>query len=788
VNLPIEAVLDELWTAARSARGFVLVAPPGAGKTTRVPRRLADEPGIEGRILVVQPRRVAARSAAARLAAEDGTKLGARMGYAVRFDRRADANTRVVVMTEGILLRRLQADPFLSDVGAVLLDEFHERSLASDLALGLLAEVRREARPDLVVGVMSATLDPAPVADFLGGVPVVLSEGRTFPLTVHHVATDVGPATRPRELAAATADAIRHALGVGEGDVLAFLPSLRTVDETVAAVRGLGVEVLPLHGGLSPAEQDRALSPGRERRVVAATNLAETSVTVPGVRIVVDTGLARRPRFSSATGLDRLETVRISQASADQRAGRAGRTAAGHAIRLWSARSHDARPPFDPAEIHRVDLAGAALQLLAWGTPPSAFDWFEPPPAPILEAAEALLTDLGAAEGGRLTPLGRRMAELPLHPRLARRVLDGGTDARWAAAWLAEGGRGAPADLELAIRAVAADPPRAVRRGFDQIGRLAGPTAGRSLDRAVLAAWPDRVAQRRPHARERARLASGRGVRFDPDDVPPSDWTVALDVDDRGAEGFVRRWCAIDVADLPTEAVTATHLDPATGAVQTRTERRYRQLVISAHPEPLDPHAAAQLLAEVAERDPGAVIPDRDDFVELRNRIALAHRLDRDVPEPTDAFLAALVPALGFGLRSVAALRDAPWARALRDAMGHRTWQRVERLAPERITVPSGSSRRLRYPADGPPVLAVRMQELFGATDTPRVGEGRVPVLLHLLAPNGRPQQITDDLAGFWANTWPEIRRENRARYPKHAWPEDPLSARPEARPQRRRR
>ncbi|MEO0602394.1 MAG: helicase-related protein, partial [Myxococcota bacterium] len=534
MDLPIDAVLDDLVTASRDARGFVLVAPPGAGKTTRVPRMLADGE-VRGQILVVQPRRVAARSAAARLAVEDGSPLGERMGYAVRFDRRATAATRVVVMTEGVLLRRLQADPFLSDVGAVLLDEFHERSLASDLALGLLAEVRRDARPDLIVGVMSATLDPAAVAAFLGGVPTVRSEGRTFPLTVTHRACDVGPATHPRDLARDVADAIVEASWAAEGDVLAFLPTIRAVRETVDLVRArrADLDVLPLHGALSPAEQDRALAPASSRRVVVATNLAETSVTVPGVRIVVDTGLARQPRFSSSTGLDRLETVRISKASADQRAGRAGRTAPGRVVRLWPARSHDARPAFEPPEVHRVDLAGAVLQLLAWGTAPEAFAWFDPPPGPMLSAAQALLADLGATEGGGLSSRGRAMADLPLHPRLARLVLAGDLDARWAAAWLADSGRSdLPADLELAVEAIASAPPRPVRRAFEQLVRIAPPAPrARRLPDAVLAAWPDRVAQVRPHAPDRARLVGGRGVRFAPDALPPP-YVVAIDVDD----------------------------------------------------------------------------------------------------------------------------------------------------------------------------------------------------------------------------------------------------------------
>lgn len=786
MDLPILAVLDAIEAAARDARGFVLVAPPGAGKTTQVPRRLADT-DLPGQILVVQPRRVAARSSARRLAAEDGTALGTRMGYAVRFDRRATDATRVVVVTEGILLRRLQADPFLSDVGAVLLDEFHERSSNADLALALLAEVQQEARPDLVVGVMSATLDPDPVARFLGGVPILRTEGRTFPLTLTHRTTSVGPASSARDLAATVARAIEEVLDEAEGDVLAFLPSLRSVDATVAALSRPALDVLPLHGGLSASAQDRALTAGSRRRVVVATNLAETSVTVPGVRVVVDAGLARQPRFDSGTGLDRLETVPISKASADQRAGRAGRVAEGRVVRLWSERAHVTRRDFDVPEIHRVDLAGVALQLFAWGTSPRDFAWFDRPPDHAIDAALELLERLGAVHDGTLGARGHRMAELPLHPRLARLVLTGNADARWVAAWLAEGGRGTwPLDLELTAPALASDAPSNVRRVAEQLERSVSGAEGVPLRRAILAAWPDRVALRRPQAPDRARMVGGRGVRFPESALPETPLIVAVDVDDRGTEGLVRRYCSIEVSEIPLEDHTLTTIDGE--AIQTREERRYGDLVIAAHPAPLDPHAAAACVAAIAQRDLDTVLPDSETFAQLRYRIAFAHQIDPAIPEPSDDWLREQVANLAYGARTLAAVRTADWASALRDAMGYPAWQRLQALAPERLTLPSRSSRRLAYAAEGPPVLAVRMQELFGQADTPRVGEGRVGVLLHLLAPNGRPQQITDDLAGFWARTWPEVRKENRARYPKHAWPEDPLTAAPEARPQRRRR
>lgn len=834
--LPIDAVLAEVLAAARGGT-FVLVAPPGAGKTTRVPPALLDV--VQGEVVVLEPRRVAARAAARRMAEERGEPLGRTVGYQVRFDRVDSPATRIRVVTEGVLLRRLQDDPLLQGVGAVLVDELHERSLDADLSLALLAEVR-EARPELVVGAMSATMDPGPIAAFLGA-PVVESAGRAFPVEVSYL-----PYPDERPVEDVVADGVRRALAEGDGDVLAFLPGVREIRRT--AERLPGIDVVPLYGDLPPEAQDAALRPGSGRRVVLATNVAETSVTVPGVATVVDGGLVRRPSYDPGTGLDRLDTVRVSRASADQRAGRAGRTGPGRALRLWTERLHLALSASDPAEVRRVDLAGPVLQLLAWGSDPLGFRWLEAPPEEAIRAALRLLADLGAVEGRHPTPLGRALVALPLHPRLGRLVLEGARlghpdDAALAAAILAErdmAGPGAPSASDVldrvdAVREGRGDPGlrRHVLRAADQIRRRAprpgdahpfpvapsfvhpspipppaseGPRSARPSDgsrrsasaedadgatltrdeallRAVLAAWPDRVARRRAPGSDRALMVGGKGVVLGGSAVREPELFVCVDLDAAGPEAKVRAASAVDRGWLSTEATEELAFDDAAGRVTARVVVRYRDLELAAHPTAPDPERAAALLADAAAARIDRAMPDDDGWRQLLARIAcLAEwRPDHGAFDPRD-----LLPALCAGRRSLDDLRRADWTQAVREALGSARWRALEELAPERIAVPSGSRVRLAYEVGRPPVLAVRVQELFGLARTPTVAGGRVRVLLHLLAPNGRPQQVTDDLAGFWERTWPEVRKELRARYPRHAWPEDPLAARPESRPRRR--
>ena len=800
--LPIDPVLPEVLDAVRTRGAAVLVAPPGAGKTTRVPPALLG--AVSGEVWVVQPRRVAARAAARRMAAERGEPVGRTVGYQVRFDRVGGASTRIWVVTEGILLRRLQQDPLLDGIGAVLLDEVHERSLDGDLALAFLREVR-EARPELVVLAMSATVAPGPFAAYLGDAPVIASPGRTFPVEVEHLAL---PDARPIE--DAVADGVRRALAAYEGDALVFLPGVREIRRVQERLSGLDVDVVPLYGDLPPEAQDRALLPGERRRVVLATNVAETSVTVPGVRIVVDSGWVRQPRRDPGTGLDRLDTVPISRASADQRAGRAGRTAPGRAVRLWTERDHRERAAYDVPEVRRLDLAGPVLQLLAWGADPRRFAWLEPPPDHAVDAALGLLVALGAVHDGALTAVGRELAGLPLHPRLGRMLLAGAAlghadDAALAAALLAERdaarpARGIPSDSDVLdrvddVRAGRID-GRTIVRVAEQLQRLVRPgprTAGRdeACGRAILAGWPDRVARRREAGAERARMVGGRGVQLDPSSaVRDAELFVAVSVADVPGEpdARVRVASAVDRGWLAETVQTEVAYDAEADAVRARRVHRYGDLVLASHPTRAEPAQAAACLARLVASDPGRAMPidgglpalrARLRFLEVRDGAAAGDRWSVD--------WAAVADVVCVGCTSLGAVRRADWAGAVRDTLGWHAWQELQRRAPERVTVPSGRAAGLDWPDDGGvPALAVRMQELFGRRDTPTVDDGAVRVRLHLLAPNGRPQQITDDLGGFWTRTWPEVRKELRARYPKHAWPEDPLTAAPQGRPGRR--
>jgi len=839
--LPIDDVLPELIRAVAASGSAVLRAPTGAGKTTRVPPALLDwmrGQGIEGQVVVLEPRRVAARAAARWITEERGGRLGEEVGYQVRFDRKASPSTRLLVVTEGVLLRMLQDDPLLERVGAVVFDEFHERSLQSDLALALTQRVRTSVRDDLRIVVMSATLDPTPVADFLGGAPIVESQGRAFPVEIEHAPVD--PETR---LERAVRSAVLDAAGRNEGDVLVFLPGvgeIRRCASTLEDLTGtLGLRVVELHGELPPERQDAALASGPRRKVVLATNVAETSLTIPGVRVVVDAGLERLPRTDPTVGLERLETVRISRESADQRAGRAGRTAPGLCIRLWG-RGQDARLDARRSpEILRTDLSGAVLQLLAWGeTDLRAFPWFEAPPPQALDAAQDLLTRLGAVADGHLTDTGRAMAGLPTHPRLARLLVETrrvGHPRRLAlaAAVLSERspfvrmapgesvGHHAVSDVLDAVQALEAfeatgrtdagvrplrrGPARHALRACDQLARAIGrgpqaPDGEEAVLRAVFAAYADRLARRRAPGDDRAVMVGGRGVRLDrSSSVREPELFVCVDVDAgrRGerAEAWVRMASGVERKWLPPERLTTTQtvgFDAERQSVTGTRRTTFDDLLLDevTIQVPRGPEVE-RVLAERARKNLSAALALGDEPVaSLRARVRClrAWRPDLDLPAVDDATLEALLPELVRGRRSFAELRKAPLLDHLR---GRFTWEQLQTLdreAPEHIEVPSGSRIRLKYEAGRPPVLAVRIQEVFGLRETPCVAGGRVKVLMHLLAPNHRPQQVTDDMPSFWANTYAGVRAELRRRYPKHAWPEDPLSAEPERRPRRRRR
>ena len=853
VNLPIDAVVPRITEALAERSAVVLQAPTGAGKTTRVPPAiLAAGTGAEGRVLVLEPRRLAARAAARRMGEEHGWRLGDEVGYHVRFDRRAGPGTRILVVTEGILVRMLQRDPFLEGVGVVIFDEFHERNLQSDLALAMVRRVQHDARPDLGIVVMSATLEPQPIADFLGHCPIVESVGRLHPVEVRYL-----PRADPRPVEAVVAAGVERALDESTGDVLAFLPGVaeirRTADRLSSAARHQGWAVLQLYGDLPAEQQDAVLQPGRRRKVVLSTNVAETSVTIEGITAVVDSGLARTLRFDPSHGLDRLELGRISRAAAEQRAGRAGRLGPGLCLRLWTAHDDRSLAPRTTPEIRRVDLASPALQLAAWGeTDLGRFGWFEPPEPAALERALRLLKDLGALDTRGPTELGRAMARLPVHPRLARLLIagHGGGEARKAALCAAllserdvlqrgpESPRVArtsgPSDLldrldaverfaatghgETALGPIHRGRAGHILRAGQQLLRLVerGPpsvrTGGRrealpagdrdadsetTLLRALLAAYPDRVARRRPTDPERGVMVGGRGVRLSPAScVRRGDLFLCLDLDAKGREAWVRLASRVEPSWLPAHHVRTsieTRFDEEHGRVEARRRTRYRDLVIgeaACDPGDCEPGELERALIEAASENLDRALaleaPDVASFL-ARARSLGDWMPELGLPAFAEEDLLAVLPQLAAGKRSFAELRRAPLLAVLKGMLGFETCRSLDQLAPERLEVPSGSRIRLRYEPGRPPVLAARIQEMFGMHETPTVGGGRVPVLLHLLAPNQRPQQVTRDLASFWRNTYPQVRKELRARYPRHAWPEDPLTAPPQRRPGRRR-
>jgi len=838
--LPIDAVLPELVAALRAHPCAVLKAPTGAGKTTRVPSALLDA-GLAGRgqVLMLEPRRLAARAAARRIAFERGAQLGLEVGYHVRFERKASGATRILVVTEGLLVRYLQDDPFLSDVGVLVFDEFHERSLHVDLALALARRVQQDGRPDLKIVVMSATLRTARLAEWLGNAPIVESAGRLFPVDVSYLEREPDRFV-DREVALG----IEHALAQTDGDVLAFLPGVgeirRTRDALATLAERRGVRIHELYGDLPAEEQDAVLRPGDRRKVILATNVAETSVTVEGVTAVVDSGLARRSRFDASVGLDRLELVRISRSSADQRTGRAGRTQPGICLRLWTEGVQRSLSDEDEPEIRRVDLAAPALQLLAFGErDPRAFPWFEAPPPVALDTALVLLTRLGAIDANGITEIGRILARFGAPPRLARLLVEGHAlgclgDAALAAAMLQErdpfvrdraqrNARRSDSDVVDRIRAlrafarggtspsapgeVNASAARFVLRAAEELRREAVRTLGEpardehdeeSTMRALLAAWPDRLARQRESGSRRAVMEGGRGVRVaDESGVVDHELYLCVDLDggERGerAEALVRQASAVDRAWLDPKLVrteAGVRFDAATGRVRALRRTTWNGLVL----DEVETGAAseddvAQALAEAASEDLARFLPLEDPETAAflgRIRSLRAWIPELGLPAFDDAELRALLPDFARGCRSLADLKRKDLATFLSERLPWDQRRALDEAAPERLSVPSGNQIRLAYEPGRAPVLAARIQELFGLAETPRVARGRVRVVVHLLAPNGRPQQVTDDLASFWNGAYFEVRKELRTRYPRHSWPEDPWNAQAEKRPKRR--
>ncbi|MEN6624986.1 MAG: ATP-dependent helicase HrpB [Candidatus Sumerlaeia bacterium] len=832
--LPIDPLLPDIVSSLKTGRALVVVAPPGAGKTTRLPPALLPicaPPNDQ--VLVLQPRRVAARAAAARIAHEQGWRLGDEVGYHVRFENRCAPATRLRILTEGILTRRLQGDPALERVGAVVLDEFHERSIHTDLALALLREVQQALRPDLRLVVMSATMDPRPVSKFLGNAPILASPGRLHPVEIEFIDRPSGAAAAD-EAAGAARRVLRHAspeLNPADpcdpGHVLVFLPGMGEIRRAESALSDVPADLHVLHSSVSSADQDRALRPSTRRKLILATNIAETSLTIDGVRTVIDSGLARVPVSDPRLGIDRLDLRRISRASADQRAGRAGRTAPGRCIRLWTRAEDAALSPADPPEIRRVDLASTILALRAWGVtdPGGRFGWFEPPRPDALALADRLLTMLGAvAPDGRLTEIGRRLARLPLHPRIGRMLLAGADsghvrEAAALAALLSErdllaspGSRRKSAGVEgrsdllerldILESGAGADPQAVAgaRRVRDELVREIGrgrAGARRRCDilQLPLFGWPDRVTLRRPADPSRGVMVGGRGVVLEPSSVVRRA-PLFLSIDPRDPEN-VRPGAASESRVSLASAIepewleqSFPHLierrvqfqfDPARGRVIGLRQTLYAGLAIAedATGAGSDPEAAGDALYDYICASPTAseaFINNDPAAARWLARAALLRRAmpELNIPEFDTPALAEIIRAACDRQTTIEAAQKR-LVPLLENRLGHRLRRALAEHAPDAVEIPGGRRVKLEYQPDGPPILAIKLQHLFGMAEGPRVAAGRVPVLLHLLAPNGRPAQITSDLAGFWRTGYAQVRKDLRARYPKHAWPEKPM-------------
>jgi ATP-dependent helicase HrpB len=812
-ELPVTEALPRLIEALSAGRDAVLVAPPGAGKTTLVPLALKDELwAAGGRIVVVEPRRLAARAAARRMAALLGEPVGATVGYAVRLDQASGPQTRVLVVTDGVFSRMALDDPELPGVAAVLFDEFHERSLDCDFGLALALDIKGALRPQLRLVAMSATLDALPVAGLMGGAPVIESRGRSFPVEIAYLPRKPGEPVED-----AMASAIRRALADEEGSILAFLPGRAEIERTIDRLAGRlagNVDLIALHGGLESADQDEAIrapQPGR-RKVVVSTSLAESSITIDGVRIVIDCGLARLPKFDPGTGLSRLETLRVSRASADQRAGRAGRTAPGIAWRLWHEGQNGAMPPTTRPEILEADLTGLVLDCAAFGvTDPRSLRFLDPPPSAALTEAGRQLRALGAIDqAGNLTATGAAMRRLPLPARLARMVVkaaergEGGTAAEIAILVTERGLGGASVDLERRLAAFRADRGVRARQAAALAGRiaLAAGDAGRCADaetgRLLADAFGDRVAEARGRPGE-FRLASGTGARMDETDpLALSPYLVVADLQGRAAGARITAAAAISreaieraLSDRIETDVTTT-FDPASASLRRRGRRRLGVLVLGEAmlPPPSGAEADRALIGAVREHGL-AILPWNDAATSLRARLAWLRRaFGAPWPEMDDDALAGrleewLLPFLS-GEPKLSSLSGAALDQALRSLVTRDLEREIDRLAPPRFTAPTGSRFAIRYDGETP-VLSIRVQELYGLDTHPAIAGGRVPLLIELLSPAGRPIQTTRDLPGFWRGSWQEVRREMRGRYPKHDWPERPEIAAPTTRARPRR-
>ena len=825
-DLPIVAVLDAAAKALADHACLVLEAPPGAGKSTLLPLHLLKQPFAQtGRILMLEPRRLAARAVAARLAANLGEAPGGTVGYRIRNDSKQSKDTRLLVVTEGILNRMIQDAPDLPGIAAVIFDEFHERSLDADLGLALAREAQQGLRPDLKLLVMSATLDGDRVAALLGDAPVIRAEGRMFPVETRH--RPLGPTERIED---ATARAVREALADEPGSILVFLPGAAEIKRVAERLSGLpgATDLYPLYGDLGQGEQDRAIapSPSGRRKVVLATAIAETSLTIDGVRVVVDAGQMRLPRFDPAAGMSRLVTARVSAAAAEQRRGRAGRLSPGVCIRLWPEAEQRGLVPYSPPEIVSADLAPLALDLARWGAPDGAgLAFLDPPPAAALAQARDLLTLLGALDGdGRLTGHGKAMAQVPAHPRLAHLLLAGrergmGGMACRLAALLGERDilrftGGAPREADLSWRldllregareslphgvaldrgtlARAREQAGAFRR---QLGLKPGEDESGDAGLLLALAYPDRIGLRRPDGEGGYLMSGGRGAALPPGDPLGGHDVLAIgEIDGGGAMGGGGQNARIFLAaPLARETLEQEFSDRIETGDSVRWDRREQRI----EARRLRRLGALTLASQRLSDPPPEAVADAwrqglsqldwpwdDGARALRARLAFLHRIEPESwPAMDDAALLAdagdwLLPRLA-GLTRWTQVTPALLSEALRERFDWNARQALDRLAPQRLTVPSGQDRPIEYDGD-PPALRVKLQEMFGATETPRIAGGRVPLVLHLLSPAGRPLAVTGDLASFWRGPYQDVRRQMRGEYPKHPWPEDPLAAAP---------
>ena len=801
VALPIAQVLPQLIDALRAGSNAVLVAPPGAGKTTAVAPALLNEPWCTGQILLLSPRRLAARAAAERIAELMGEQPGGTVGYATRMDSKSSARTRILVLTEGIFVRRVQDDPELSGISAILFDEVHERSLDSDFGLALALDAQAALRPDLRIVPMSATLDGARFAQLLDGAPVIESEGRIQPLELRHI----GRAAEKRiedEMAAAIRRALKEE---AEGDILAFLPGVAEIERTAERVEGEGVEIHRLHGSLDPAAQRAAIRPSRDgrRKVILATSIAETSLTIDGVSIVIDSGLARRPRYDRAAGVTRLVTERASQAAATQRAGRAARQRPGVAYRLWEAAATAGMPPFDPPQILESDLSSLLLDCALWGvTDPASLRWLDPPPAAAVSEARKRLSVLEALDDdGRITSHGKALAKLPLEPRIGHMLVRAGElgladVAAEVAVLLGERGIGGQ-DTDLSQRRVRwrresgkrADAARAMAKRWARLvpGREAGRTgeAGNHDTGLCLAlAFPDRVAKRRSADGAEWASVGGRGFRLDPlSPLAREDWLAVGEV--QGSAAGARILSAAPISEAEVLRLFGRHVAEhrtvrfraETGGIEALRERRLGAVRLSSgFDDRPDPDAVAQALMHGVRQGGVSLLPWSDAAQSLRMRAEFAG-VDIISDDRLMATLDEWLPSLLTGRRRLSDIDRSQLSAVLEGLIGWDGKQQIDRLAPPDFRSPAGSSHAIDYTAEGGPRVELRPQALFGLAEHPVVGSQRIPLVLSLTSPAGRPIQTTRDLPGFWAGSWSAVAKEMRGRYPRHPWPDDPAGA-----------